>query len=117
MELSVFESKIVSSKEGKKLGRILRIEERIGYTNKKEIFYLIQYRKNRRLKQTIQIPFKLYKPLKITDENVSIDICKNEFEILIKKLEAEQKMKVKESKFGKVSDEDAAIARTLTGRW
>jgi len=117
MDTSILVSKIALSKEGEKIGRIIRIDERIGLNNKKEVFYIIRYWKNRRLKHTIQLSFKLYKTLKITDENVSINIGKKEFEILIRKLEAEQKMKVKTSKFGKVTEDAEAAARTLTGRW
>ncbi len=117
MEKTPLELKTLLSKDGETLGRILRIAERRGYDNQKEFFYIIQYRKNRPKKHTLELPLKTYQPYEITDESVSIGIAKDEFVILIKQYETDRTLKAKAAKFAKVKKTDEAMARTLTGRW
>jgi len=109
--------KVLLSKDGEKLGKILQVDERSGYDDQIEFLYVIQYQVNRFRKRIFELPMKSYPPENVTAESVSIGISEEDFELLIKQHETGQKLKAKAAKFAKVKKNDEAMARTLTGRW
>lgn len=117
MEKSNLKLKVLLSKDGEELGKILRVDERSGYGDQKEFYYVILYRETRLKKLTFELPMKSYHPYNVTNESVSIGIDKDEFELLIKQYKTDRKLKAKGAKFAKVKKTDEAMARTLTGRW
>lgn len=118
MNYSELISKTVVDKNGKKLGRIIRIDRLAEIGTKQESSYAI-IQIQRFLRKECQFPLPLISPEQLINQgqNVLLDITKANFSMMIKRYETDRKIKAKTAKLSKVSEKDAATASALWGRW
>ncbi|MGC9781569.1 MAG: PRC-barrel domain-containing protein [Candidatus Heimdallarchaeota archaeon] len=111
-------SKTVVDRNGKKLGKIIRIDSITEIGKKQETSYAIIHIQ-RFLRKDCQFPLPLISPDQIVnqDQDVLLDITKENFSQMIKRYEIERKIKAKNAKLSKVSEKDAATAIALWARW
>ena len=82
--------KIACDRNGLKLGKIIRIEQLLGKTIKKEIPYAIIH-VIKALRRDVKIPIELNKKLKVEEEFIRFDIDKRDFDDEVRKQRAIQR--------------------------
>jgi len=116
MENTQIKMKTLLGKDGEKLGKILRVDERSGYDDQIEYFYVIQYQATKWKKSIFELPMKSYPPKNVTADSVTLGLSEKAFEHLIKQYETERKIKAKNAKLQKASSTDKALAISFSGR-
>jgi sporulation protein YlmC with PRC-barrel domain len=100
--------KKVLDKNGREIGKL----EDIRYNNKKEIIE-ISVTKPSLLKNFPAIVFERKEFKKIEDGIIWLNITREKFNTLIRKLFAEKKDKAKKARIGEVNDEDKALTEVF----
>ncbi len=118
MNYSELVSKTVVDRNGKKLGKIIRIDSITEIGKKQGTSYAI-IQIPRFLRKDCKFPLPLISQDQIVnqDENILLNITKANFSEMVKRYETERKVKAKTAKLSKVSEKDAATAAALWARW
>ena len=107
--------KTVVDRDGKKLGKITRIDGVSKNDKNEEICYLIIQIKQI-LRRAFHFPFSLTSSNNTRinkNQELQLDILKKEFLQMIRRYEAERKMIAKKAKLGEVSNNDTAAALSI----
>ncbi|MBN1327839.1 MAG: hypothetical protein JXA54_00065 [Candidatus Heimdallarchaeota archaeon] len=110
MENSQMISKTALDERGKKLGKIIRLDETPTGTPEVKDYYAIIHVKRFLGSYKFPLPLETYQPLSDSDTTITFAITKQEFKLIVDQHLATIKLKTKESKFGKVKGTDRAMA-------
>ncbi|NHJ33203.1 MAG: hypothetical protein FK732_10090 [Asgard group archaeon] len=117
MKYSELVNKIVVDKDGKKIGRIVRIDTLSSMDREEAVFLAIIH--IQRIIKSQYFPMPLNAPIltRIQHNTLRLDMTKKEFMEIVKQYNAERKIKVKTADLAKASDHDKAIALSAWTRF
>ncbi|NHJ48021.1 MAG: hypothetical protein FK733_09560 [Asgard group archaeon] len=111
-------SKKVVDRDGKKIGKVIRIEDHFDSVTSEQVIPDAIIEVSLFLRKAIY-PMPIVSPdqFQVIDDTVYLDMSKNEFMQMFKLHEAQRKLKVKAAKMQEVSKTDEAVARKGRSRF
>ncbi len=116
MKFSELENKQIISRDGKKLGKIVRIDMQSSIGDDDADYFAIIQIHHFIKRQFFPMPINSLVLTRVQEDVLQLDMTKKNFFELVKQYETERKMKAKAGKMADVSDKDKAVASTLWSR-
>ena len=118
MKYSELENMLVIDKNGEKIGKIVRIDMLSSISDEEASYFaIIQIHHLIRRNHNFPMPLNTLVLTRVQEKILRLDMTKKEFSDLVKRYEAERKIKAKSAKMAEASVENKALAITLWGRY
>jgi hypothetical protein len=118
MKYSELEEKMVMDKNGKKIGKIVRIDTLSSFGEEEvKFFAIIQIHHFFRKNHFFPMPLNSLVLSRVQEDILRLDITKEEFTRLVKQYDTDRKIKAKTADLAKPSDQEKALALSAWTRW